>query len=79
MNSFLLEIFCPQAGGSVSSNGRLQGRLEVSRAFGDRQFKKVLISFLLDALPCTFMVSVLNLALKKLYIAVYEKDQICNE
>ncbi|OVA14524.1 Protein phosphatase 2C (PP2C)-like domain [Macleaya cordata] len=29
------------AGGSVSSNGRLQGRLEVSRAFGDRQFKKV--------------------------------------
>lgn len=32
-----------QAGGTVSSNGRLQGRLEVSRAFGDRQFKKVLI------------------------------------
>ncbi|KAL0462336.1 UNVERIFIED_CONTAM: putative protein phosphatase 2C 8 [Sesamum latifolium] len=30
-----------KAGGSVSSNGRLQGRLEVSRAFGDRQFKKV--------------------------------------
>ena len=30
-----------QAGGTVSSNGRLQGRLEVSRAFGDRQFKKV--------------------------------------
>ncbi|XP_051114728.1 probable protein phosphatase 2C 8 isoform X6 [Andrographis paniculata] len=29
------------AGGSVSTNGRLQGRLEVSRAFGDRQFKKV--------------------------------------
>ncbi|CAL9128962.1 unnamed protein product [Musa textilis] len=29
------------AGGSVGSNGRLQGRLEVSRAFGDRQFKKV--------------------------------------
>nr|DAD35466.1 TPA_asm: hypothetical protein HUJ06_006106 [Nelumbo nucifera] len=29
-----------KAGGSVS-NGRLQGRLEVSRAFGDRQFKKV--------------------------------------
>ncbi|KAK8692684.1 hypothetical protein V6N13_070291 [Hibiscus sabdariffa] len=29
------------AGGTVSSNGRLQGRLEVSRAFGDRQFKKV--------------------------------------
>ncbi|KAK6154001.1 hypothetical protein DH2020_013640 [Rehmannia glutinosa] len=28
------------AGGSISSNGRLQGRLEVSRAFGDRQFKK---------------------------------------
>ncbi|KAH7549369.1 hypothetical protein JRO89_XS13G0020900 [Xanthoceras sorbifolium] len=28
------------AGGTVSSNGRLQGRLEVSRAFGDRQFKK---------------------------------------
>ena len=25
----------------MSSNGRLQGRLEVSRAFGDRQFKKV--------------------------------------
>ncbi|MCD7446678.1 hypothetical protein HAX54_014449 [Datura stramonium] len=30
-----------KAGGSVSSNGRLQARLEVSRAFGDRQFKKV--------------------------------------
>ncbi|XVE58743.1 hypothetical protein DITRI_Ditri04bG0193400 [Diplodiscus trichospermus] len=30
-----------KAGGTVSSNGRLQGRLEVSRAFGDRQFKKV--------------------------------------
>ncbi|KAH7651150.1 Protein phosphatase 2C family protein [Dioscorea alata] len=29
------------AGGSVGANGRLQGRLEVSRAFGDRQFKKV--------------------------------------
>uniref|UniRef100_A0A1D1XT40 protein-serine/threonine phosphatase n=1 Tax=Anthurium amnicola TaxID=1678845 RepID=A0A1D1XT40_9ARAE len=30
-----------KAGGSVGTNGRLQGRLEVSRAFGDRQFKKV--------------------------------------
>ncbi|CAO2818123.1 unnamed protein product [Amaranthus hypochondriacus] len=30
-----------KAGGAVSTNGRLQGRLEVSRAFGDRQFKKV--------------------------------------
>lgn len=30
-----------KAGGTVSTNGRLQGRLEVSRAFGDRQFKKV--------------------------------------
>ncbi|KAB2615488.1 protein phosphatase 2C 8 [Pyrus ussuriensis x Pyrus communis] len=30
-------------GGSVSSNGRLQGRLEVSRAFGDCQFKKLLM------------------------------------
>ncbi|XP_057446976.1 probable protein phosphatase 2C 67 isoform X2 [Lotus japonicus] len=30
-----------KAGGFVSSNGRLQGRLEVSRALGDRQFKKV--------------------------------------
>ncbi|XP_047339206.1 probable protein phosphatase 2C 8 [Impatiens glandulifera] len=30
-----------KAGGSVGSNGRLQGRLDVSRAFGDRQFKKV--------------------------------------
>ncbi|KAJ0049660.1 hypothetical protein Pint_16936 [Pistacia integerrima] len=28
------------AGGTVSTNGRLQGRLEVSRALGDRQFKK---------------------------------------
>ncbi|KAI3855524.1 hypothetical protein MKW92_043332 [Papaver armeniacum] len=33
-----------KAGGSVSSNGRLQGRLEVSRAFGDRNFKKVGVS-----------------------------------
>ncbi|KAF9592515.1 hypothetical protein IFM89_015209 [Coptis chinensis] len=32
-----------KAGGSVT-NGRLQGRLEVSRAFGDRQFKKVGVS-----------------------------------
>ncbi|KAJ6800779.1 uncharacterized protein M6B38_201950 [Iris pallida] len=30
-----------KAGGFVGPNGRLQGRLEVSRAFGDRQFKKV--------------------------------------
>ncbi|KAJ4748959.1 Protein phosphatase 2C family protein [Rhynchospora pubera] len=30
-----------KAGGTVGPNGRLQGRLEVSRAFGDRQFKKV--------------------------------------
>ncbi|XP_020529920.1 probable protein phosphatase 2C 8 isoform X3 [Amborella trichopoda] len=30
-----------KAGGVIGSNGRLQGRLEVSRAFGDRQFKKV--------------------------------------
>ncbi|KAG2642706.1 probable protein phosphatase 2C 67 isoform X1 [Panicum virgatum] len=30
-----------KAGGSVGSNGRLQGRIEVSRALGDRQFKKV--------------------------------------
>ncbi|KAK7271210.1 hypothetical protein RJT34_26920 [Clitoria ternatea] len=30
-----------KAGGFVSPDGRLQGRLEVSRAFGDRQFKKV--------------------------------------
>ncbi|KAL9676484.1 hypothetical protein QQ045_004698 [Rhodiola kirilowii] len=30
-----------KAGGSVGSNGRLQGRLEVFRAFGDRNFKKV--------------------------------------
>lgn len=30
-----------KAGGTVSTNGRLQGRLEVSRAFGDQQFKKV--------------------------------------
>lgn len=28
----------------MSSNGRLQGRLEVSRALGDRQFKKVYLS-----------------------------------
>lgn len=27
----------------MGSNGRLQGRLEVSRAFGDSQFKKVLL------------------------------------
>ncbi|CAN0902359.1 Probable protein phosphatase 2C 8 [Linum grandiflorum] len=33
-----------KAGGSVSSNGRLQGRLEVSRSFGDRNFKKVGVS-----------------------------------
>ncbi|RZC58137.1 hypothetical protein C5167_005446 [Papaver somniferum] len=33
-----------KAGGSVSSNGRLQGSLEVSRAFGDRNFKKVGVS-----------------------------------
>lgn len=31
----------------MSTNGRLQGRLEVSRAFGDRQFKKVLFPIFL--------------------------------
>uniref|UniRef100_A0A453KL80 protein-serine/threonine phosphatase n=1 Tax=Aegilops tauschii subsp. strangulata TaxID=200361 RepID=A0A453KL80_AEGTS len=30
-----------KAGGSVGPNGRLQGRIEVSRALGDRHFKKV--------------------------------------
>ncbi|CAK9140709.1 unnamed protein product [Ilex paraguariensis] len=41
-----------KAGGFVSSNGRLQGRLEVSRAFGDRQFKKfILISANRDGYP----------------------------
>ncbi|XP_020577426.1 probable protein phosphatase 2C 67 [Phalaenopsis equestris] len=30
-----------KAGGTVGANGRLQGRIEVSRAFGDRHFKKV--------------------------------------
>ncbi|RLN36081.1 putative protein phosphatase 2C 67 [Panicum miliaceum] len=34
-------ILGQMAGGSVGSNGRLQGRIEVSRAFGERQFKKV--------------------------------------
>ncbi|EFH48875.1 hypothetical protein ARALYDRAFT_352252 [Arabidopsis lyrata subsp. lyrata] len=29
-----------KSGGVISSNGRLQGRLDVSRAFGDRQFNK---------------------------------------
>lgn len=36
-----------KAGGSVT-NGRLEGRLEVSRAFGDRQFKKVGVSAVPD-------------------------------
>jgi len=47
-----------QAGGSVSSNGRLQGRLEVSRAFGDRQFKKVLSASILHSWHCSFMFSI---------------------
>lgn len=43
ISTILMLIVCvDQAGGSVSTNGRLQGRLEVSRAFGDRHFKKVL-------------------------------------
>lgn len=33
-----------KSGGVISSNGRLQGRLEVSRAFGDRHFKKFGVS-----------------------------------
>ncbi|XP_047944886.1 probable protein phosphatase 2C 8 isoform X1 [Salvia hispanica] len=37
-----------KAGGSIDSNGRLQGRLVVSRAFGDRQFKKVGVSAIPD-------------------------------
>eukprot|EP00252_Welwitschia_mirabilis_P016808 TRINITY_DN3729_c0_g1_i2.p1 TRINITY_DN3729_c0_g1~~TRINITY_DN3729_c0_g1_i2.p1 ORF type:complete len:365 (-),score=84.67 TRINITY_DN3729_c0_g1_i2:13-1107(-) len=37
-----------KAGGFVGTNGRLQGRLEVSRAFGDRQFKKVGVSAIPD-------------------------------
>eukprot|EP00249_Psilotum_nudum_P013378 c24299_g1_i3 orf=212-1141(+) len=32
-----------KAGGYVAENGRVLGRLEVSRAFGDRQFKKVFL------------------------------------
>lgn len=51
-----------KAGGSVGANGRLQGRLEVSRAFGDRQFKKVFqqnhamgyFNFLLPKLTCIY-------------------------
>ncbi|XP_057841388.2 probable protein phosphatase 2C 8 isoform X2 [Cryptomeria japonica] len=37
-----------KAGGYVGPNGRLQGRLEVSRAFGDRQFKKIGVSAIPD-------------------------------
>ncbi|WVY93719.1 hypothetical protein V8G54_032807 [Vigna mungo] len=37
----MYDIFYLQSGGFVSSNGRLLRRLEVSRAFGDHQFKKV--------------------------------------
>ncbi|KAJ7529441.1 hypothetical protein O6H91_15G050400 [Diphasiastrum complanatum] len=37
-----------KAGGFVAENGRLLGRLEVSRAFGDRQFKKVGVSAIPD-------------------------------
>ncbi|KAH7316074.1 hypothetical protein KP509_21G077400 [Ceratopteris richardii] len=37
-----------KAGGFVGENGRLLGRLEVSRAFGDRQFKKVGVSAVPD-------------------------------
>ncbi|KAI5067595.1 hypothetical protein GOP47_0018123 [Adiantum capillus-veneris] len=37
-----------KAGGYVGENGRLLGRLEVSRAFGDRQFKKVGVSAVPD-------------------------------
>ncbi|KAJ4838973.1 hypothetical protein Tsubulata_017377 [Turnera subulata] len=37
-----------KAGGTIGANGRLQGRLEVSRAFGDRQFKKVGVSSIPD-------------------------------
>ncbi|CAN1856455.1 Probable protein phosphatase 2C 8 [Linum perenne] len=40
-----------KAGGSVSSNGRVQGRLEVSRSFGDRNFKKVYCIILLHSFP----------------------------
>lgn len=43
----------------MSSNGRLQGRLEVSRAFGDRQFKKVSID------PFYFLLEILNVLLSK--------------
>ena len=30
-----------KSGGAVSSEGRLAGRLQVSRSLGDKQFKKV--------------------------------------
>lgn len=40
LTSFLGLVVTIQMGGSVV-NGRIQGRLEVSRAFGDRLFKKV--------------------------------------
>ena len=32
-----------RSGGTVSSDGRLAGRLQVSRSLGDRQFKKVIV------------------------------------
>lgn len=51
----------------MSANGRLQGRLEVSRAFGDRQFKKV---FFVKYICLYFLLSVV-LAEKNLYIAFY--------
>lgn len=44
-----------KAGGFVGDNGRLLGRLEVSRAFGDRQFKKVGVSAVPDV--STFEIS----------------------
>lgn len=62
---------CIQAGGSISSNGRLLGRLEVSRAFDDRNFKKVspyssifsaiILYFPLFCITCQFFIhSILN-------------------
>ncbi|XP_047079926.1 probable protein phosphatase 2C 67 [Lolium rigidum] len=36
-----IQKFNSYPGGSVGPNGRLQGRIEVSRALGDRHFKKV--------------------------------------
>lgn len=55
----------------MGSNGRLQGRLEVSRAFGDRHFKKVTIflTYGPESFNCLYIIDLIFLYLVEVYLS----------